>query len=329
MYRKGLIRSLALAATAAVVTAFASHGAMAEEFKVRFSWKLSGAYGFFYLGDQKGVYKDAALELKLGEGASSQAALGGLIQGQEDVVVMPGIFAVSAIQRGMPVKIIGVYQPSTPLALISHPDNPVNTPKDLEGKTIAHAVGETGTSYLGAFCEINSVDCTKINKIQMDSQTRVPQFLQRQVDVVSVYRNNDLPVLEDKAGAKFVTLNMSDYGLSVLGEAIVASDEGIAKNGDALRSFLAANAKSIEMMRADPAGTAAALKAVWKAGPSDQVLQRQIETTAASFTTSAGTPVGWVDEKVIANALKLIGSVDDIGTPRPLSDFYTNELLGE
>ena len=105
---------------------------MAEAFNVRVSWKLSGAYGFFYLGDQKGVYKDAGLELKLGEGASSQAALGGLIQGQEDVVVMPGIFAVSAIQKGMPVKIIGVYQPSTPIALISHPDNPVNTPKDLQ-----------------------------------------------------------------------------------------------------------------------------------------------------------------------------------------------------
>lgn len=329
MHPMNLIRGAALAVTAALAIVFAgpAPGAMAEDFNVRFSWKLSGAYGFFYLGEQKGVYKDAGLDLKLGEGVSSQAALGALLQGQEDVVVMPGIFAVTAIQKGMPVKIVSVYQPATPIALISHPDNPVRSPKDLEGKKIAHAVGSTGTSYLGAFCEVNDVDCSKIDVVQMDSQMRVPQFLQKQVDVVAVYANNDLPMLENTAGSDFVILNVSDYGLAVLGEAVVASVDGIAKNADGLSRFLKANARSIELMRADPAETAAVLKTVWQAGPPNEVVQRQIEATAASFTSPEGKPVGWIEEEAIANTLKLIGSIDDIGTPRPLSDFYTNELL--
>lgn len=326
-YATSLVRSLALAATVAVGSVLAGQSAMAEDVNVRFSWKLKGEYGFFYLGEEKGLYKDAGVTLKLGEGAGSQAALGSLVQGQEDAVILPGIFAISAIQKGMPVKIIALYQPAAPVVLISQPDKPVTKPQDLEGKSIAHSVGETGTSYLGVFCEVNKIDCAKVNKVQMDSQSRVPQFLQKQVDVVSVYLTNDLPVLEDKTGVKYPVLDLTEYGLAVPGMAVVASDEGIAKKGAALKSFLAANAKAIEMTRADPAAATAALKAVWQAGPSDKVVQQQVEQTSASIRSSAGTPVGWVDEKAIADSLKLIGSVEDIGEAKPLSAFYTNDLL--
>ncbi|BCH30785.1 hypothetical protein MesoLjLc_27150 [Mesorhizobium sp. L-8-10] len=326
-YATSLVRSLTLAATVAVGSILVSQSAMAEDLNVRFSWKLKGEYGFFYLGEEKGVYRDAGVTPKLGEGAGSQAALGSLVQGQEDVVVLPGIFAISAIQKGMPVKIIALYQPEAPVVLISHPEKPVTSPKDLEGKSIAHSVGETGTSYLGVFCEANKIDCAKVNKVQMDSQSRVPQFLQKQVDVVSVYLTNDLPVLEDKTGVKYPVLDLTEYGLAVPGMAVVASDDGIAKKGAALKSFLAANAKAIEMTRADPAAATTALKAVWQAGPSDKVVQQQVEQTSASIHSSAGTPVGWIDEKAIAEALKLIGSVEDIGEARPLSSFYTNDLL--
>ena len=326
-HTKGLIRGAALAATAALATVLASHSAMAEDVNVRFSWKLKGEYGFFYLGQQNGLYKDAGITLNLGEGAGSQAALGSLIQGQEDAVVLPGIFAISAIQKGMPVKIIALYQPESPIALISHPDKPVTTPKDLEGKTIAHSVGETGTSYLDVFCQINNIDCSKISKVQMDSQSRVPQFLQKQVDVVSVYKTNDLPVLEDRTGTKFPTLDLTEYGLLVPGMAVVASDEGIAKKGAALKSFLAANAKAIELTRTDPAAATAALKVVWQGGPSDKVIQEQVEATSASIHSPAGEPIGFVEEKAIADAIKLIGSVEAIGDAKPVSTFYTNELL--
>lgn len=322
-----VIRGAALAATAAIITLMATPNAMAEEVKVRFSWKLKGEYGFFYLGEKEGLYKDAGVTLSLGEGAGSQAALGSLIQGQEDAVILPGIFAISAIQKGMPVKIIALYQPESPIALISHSAKPVTTPKDLEGKTIAHAVGETGTSYLDAFCEINSVDCSKVSKIQMDSQSRVPQFLQGQVDAVSVYKTNDLPVLEERTGQTFPTLDMVEYGLAIPGMAVVASDAGIAKRGAALKSFLAANSKAIDRTRSDPAAATAALKAVWQGGPSDAVIQRQIEATSESIHPLNGKPIGWVDDKEITDALKLIGSVEDIGDPKPASVFYTNEFL--
>ena len=83
----------------------------ADEVNVRFSWKLKGEYATFYTALERGFFAKRGLDVHLGEGAGAPAALGGLLQGQEDVVVLPGIFAISAIQKGMPIKLIAMYQP--------------------------------------------------------------------------------------------------------------------------------------------------------------------------------------------------------------------------
>ena len=305
-----------------------SPGTTADALNVRFSYKLKGEYGFFFLGQAKGAYSDVGLAVNFGEGASSQTALGGLLQGQDDLVVMPGIFAISAVQKGMPIKIIALYQPAAPTALFSHSENPVATPKDLEGKTLATPVGETGTTYLGLFCEMNKIDCSKIKKVQIDVQARVAQFLANRIDVISGYTTNDLPILEERLGKKKLTvLDQVKFGLAVPGMAIVASDAGLKTKKPAFKKFLTATASAIGMTRADPKGTTLALKSAWPNGPPESAIRTQIENTTASIPVEAGKPVGWIEEKAIDEALKLIASVEDIGTPKPPSAFYTNELL--
>ena len=109
----------------------------ADEVNVRFSWKMKGEYAPLYHTEAIGEFKSKGLSVNLGEGAGSQAALGALVQGQEDVVIMPAIFAMTAIQKGMPVKIAAVYHRSAPVVFISHPEAPILKPSDLEGKKLA------------------------------------------------------------------------------------------------------------------------------------------------------------------------------------------------
>lgn len=317
--------ALALASVLAPIsTAWA-----ADEVNVRFSWKLKGEYAHLYLAQEKGFYSSRGLAVRMGEGAGAPAALGALLQGQEDVVIVPGIFAISAIQKGMPIKIVALYHPTTPVALASYPDKPIRRPKDLEGKTVAHSVGETGTSYLSVFCAVNGVDCDKVKKVQMDAQSRVPQFLQRQVDVVSLYRSNDLPILEARTGTKFVLLDLAKNGLAIPGLAAVSSDAIIAKKPDVLRRYLAAVNEGIEATRNDPKAAAAALVKVSSGGPAQDIVEAQVRATMDSVASEPGKPIGWVDAKVISHSLELLKSDEAIGTPRPLDAFYTNHLLGK
>jgi NitT/TauT family transport system substrate-binding protein len=310
-----------------IVWSMAQAAAAKDDVRVRFSYKLKGEYGLFYMGQAKGAYSDAGLTVRFGEGAGSQAALGGLLQDQDDLIVLPGIFAISAIQKGMPIKIIALYQPAAPAVLISQPENPVATPKDLEGKTLATPVGETGTTYLNLFCETNKVDCSRIKKVQIDVQARVAQFLANHIDVIGAYTTNDLPALEERVGKKFVVLDQVKYGLAVPGMAVVASDAGLKTKKDQFKKFLTATAAAIEMARKDPDGASAALKAAWPNSPSDTVVKTQIINTSVSIPVGPGRPTGWIEQKAIDNALKLIGSVEDIGSPKPPANFYTNELL--
>lgn len=325
--QSGFLQKLTIAAMGVVALASATQATAAEDLNVRFSYKLKGEYGFFYMGQKDGAYSKAGLNVKFGEGASSQAALGALLQGQDDLVIMPGIFAISAIQKGMPVKIVALYQPAAPTVIISHPENPVATPKDLEGKTISTPVGETGTTYLRVFCEANGVDCSKIKKVQIDIQARVVQFLSKRIDAIAAYTTNDLPVLEERTNTKFVVLDQVKYGLIVPGLAVVASNAGIAKRGPAIKGFLSATTLAIEATRKDPAGATAALKVVWPNGPSNAIVQKQIETTSETIPAKGGKPLGWVENSAIEGALKLIASVEDIGAPKPLPTFFTNDLL--
>lgn len=322
--RKTLLAMVIAALGAAVLAT----SAMAEDnVNVRFSWKLKGEYGPLYMADQEGFFTKHNLKVRLGEGAGAPAALGALLQGQEDVVILPGIFAISAIQKGMPIKLIAIWHPRTPVTIISHPDKPVLKPKDMEGKSIAVSVGETGTSYLDTFCSINHVDCSKIKRVQVDAASRVNYFLQNQVDMVSVYQTNDLPALEEKVGHSFPKMDMAAYGLAVPGLAAVSSDALIKKAPDVLKRFLAAVDQGIVATKKNPKAAAQAMLKNWPAGPSLNVVEKQVEATVEAIKSQNGHPMGWTDPKLITSSLNLLKTESDIGKPKAVDVFYTNALL--
>ena len=316
-----------IASFLALATSFWFSAAFAQDtVNVRFSWKLKGEYGGLYMAQEAGHYKSANLAVRLGEGAGAPAALGALIQGQEDVVILPGIFALSAIQKGMPIRLIALYHPKTPFAFISHPERPIRTPRDLEGKTLGTAVGDTATSYLDLFCKVNKVDCNKIKKVQMNAQALVPQFLARQIDSTSVYRSNDLPALVQRE-AKIVVMDLIEFGMAIPGMAAVTSEANIAKRPDVMKRFLAATGAGFRDSKQDVVGSSRAILKSWTSGPDLAVVLGQVKATMDAVPVYPGRNVGWIDEKVIAGTLDMMKSVGEIDNPKPAASFFTNALL--
>ena len=203
-------------------------------------------------------------------------------------------------------------------------------PKDMEGKSIVTSVGETGTSYLGTFAAQNGVDFDKIKQVQVDAQIRVNYFLQNKVDLVSVYRTNDLPSVEEKTGIKFPILDMAEYGLAIPGLAAVSSDAIIAKKGDALKRFLIAFDQGIDATRKDPAAASKALLKAWNNGPSLSVVEAQVKATVDAIQPEAGHPAGWMTAQQIKSSLDLLKTDEDIGTPKPAETFlHQRSVAGE
>jgi NitT/TauT family transport system substrate-binding protein len=316
-----------IAVAFAAMTVAASSARAGESFNVRFSWKLKGEYAPFYLAQQKGMFAKEGLTVRLGEGAGSEAALGSMLQGNEDVVIIPGIYALSAISKGMPVKLVSLIQPVAPAGIVSHPEKPIATPQDLEGKSLAATVGDTTMDYLKVLCSQNHIDCAKIKIVMMNVQARLPQFMSKQVDGMSTYWNIDLPQLEYTSKEKFVLLDVGKYGERVPGLSVVTSDAAIARNPDKLKRFLRAMNQGFDAMSADVAAATQALQNAWEGGPPQAVVEAQVKLSNQTFPIILGKPRGWVEDKVIASALDLLKESGQISEAKPLNTYFTNNLL--
>ena len=202
----------------------------------------------------KGYYKSEGLDIDLAEGSGAQTVLKLLASGNEKFGYGPAVSAAQAVSQGLPVKVVALYQTKAPMGVISFPDVPLKSPKDLEGKRLAISVGETFGDMLGPFTRINHVDLAKIQQIQMDASARTSQFLTRKIDVMSVYLSNELPQIEKRAGVTFNLLKVADFGLNLLGASMIVGNAYAEQNPQIVKKLLRATALSGRDGRSESSG---------------------------------------------------------------------------
>lgn len=304
-----------------------AHSQAAEKLTVRFTWKLKGEYAPLFVALDKGYYKAEGLDVDLAEGSGAQTVLKLLASGNEKLGYGPAVSAAQAVSQGLPVKVVALYQTKAPMGVISFPDVPLKSPKDLEGKRLAISVGETFGDMLGPFARINNVDISKIQQIQMDASARTSQFLTRKIDVMSVYLSNEWPQIEKRANVKFNVLRVSEFGLNLLGASIIVSNAFAQQNPDALRKLLRATAKGYRDAMANPKEAARSMAKYMKVPEDPEVLDRQVEATVVSTNAPQGKPVGWQESADWQANLTLLKETGGLPEIKPLDAYYTNAYL--
>jgi NitT/TauT family transport system substrate-binding protein len=312
-----------LFASAAAQPAFTQ---TAEKVTVRFTWKFKGEYAPLFVALDKGYYKAEGLDV-LAEGSGAQTVLKLLASGNEKFGYGPAVSAAQAVSQGLPVKVVALYQTKAPMGVISFPEVPLKTPKDLEGKRLAISVGETFGDMLGPFTRINQVDMAKIQQIQMDASARTSQFLTRKIDVMSVYLSNELPQIEKRAGVTFNLLKVADFGLNLLGASLIVGNSFAEQNPQIVKKLLRATALGYRDAMADPKGAARAMAKYMRVPEDPDVLERQVEATVVSTNAPAGKPIGWQERADWEANLTLLKETGGVSEVKPLSAYYTNEYL--
>jgi NitT/TauT family transport system substrate-binding protein len=298
-----------------------------EKVTVRFTWKLKGEYAPLFVALHKGYYNAEGLDVQLSEGNGAQNVLKALAAGNEKFGYGPAVAAARAVNQGLPVKVIALYQTSAPMAVIAFPDTPLKGPKDLEGKRLAISVGETFGDMIRPFTRINNVDLGKIQLIQMDASARTTQFLTRKVDVMSVYLSNELPQIEKRAGVKFNVVKVTDFGLNVLGSSMYVSNAFAEQKPDTVKRLLLATAKGYRDAMANPKEAAKTMASHMAVPEQPDVLEQQVEATVVTTNAPAGQPIGWqaeADWRANLDLLKETGDIDDV---KPLTSYFSNAYL--
>lgn len=294
---------------------------------VRFTWKLKGEYAPLFVALDKGYYAAEGLDVELAEGSGAETVVKMVGLGTDKIAYGPATVAAEAVDKGLPVQVVAVYQTEVPIAVVSFPDIPLKTPKDLEGRTLGVTIGETFANLVQPFARINKVDLNKINIIQMNSSARATQFMARKIDLMSLYLSNEMPLFEKRAGVKFNVLKIADFGLRVMGAAFLVNEDYAKKNAATMEKLLRATARGYIDAKKDYKGAAEIMARHMTLKIDQDVLEQQVKATMDSMADIAGKPLGWQSEKDWRSNLDLLQASHVIEKVKDLRLYYTNAYL--
>lgn len=297
---------------------------------LRLDWVRMGKCAPFFLGVEKGYYKEAGIELKISEGKGSGSTVQ-LIASGEDPFGLAGLSNLAeGVAKGMPVRSVYAVTHDSGYAVLSLEETGIKNPKDLIGKTVGVSPAGASRAVLPAFLNVNGVEFNQIKEVAFEGTGRMNALLMKKVDSAVGPYYEYVPILESK-GAKINTLKLVDWGLPILGFGIVVNNKLIAENPDLIRRFLGATTRSLTyaMSNQDEAIKAMAkdyIKPEAKIWAHDWKLV--IETMGSKY--AKGKPMGWQPKEEWEQTKNFLSRYinKDIGGV-PLEKFYTNDLVGQ
>ncbi|MGE0714783.1 MAG: ABC transporter substrate-binding protein [Alphaproteobacteria bacterium] len=324
------IRSLRpLTAAAAVVAALvAPVGAQAQE-KVRLllDWGWLPYHSSFFLAQEKGYFREAGVDatVEQGRGSNTTAILVG--QGGFDMGHLNITNATAAIAKGVPLKVVAVYQHRTSSSFVGIEGKvKLDGPKSLVGLKIGSTPGGSDGLGMSIFRRSNGIADGVLNIISLDASAKTAALLTGQVDVVSGDSHAYAAIVRG-AGQKPVVMELASYGVPLLGFGFAANEAFLKAKPAAVKAVLTASRRGMADAVADPEGACTLIRSkVQVAGTLAQCVDY---LTGLQKLSQAPTDPAWgrttdAQWKALTETLKAVG---ELQSDKPLSAYYTNDVL--
>jgi ABC-type nitrate/sulfonate/bicarbonate transport system substrate-binding protein len=227
--------------------ALGARGAWAQSsVALQLSWLHSVQFAGSYIADERGYWAARGLSVRLDSGGPNAPVEPPVVAGTALVGISAADYTAAAVQQGAPFRIIGVAMQNNPFAIASLPGNPVNEPKDLEGKRIGMATANT--PVLRTLCTLNGVDFDAITIIP--TQYDAAPLIAGEVDCLLCW-STDLPVAMFIRGIESVTMLMADFGYTLHSQTYIATEASLANRRADLVALMAGEAQGWADYRAD------------------------------------------------------------------------------
>lgn len=267
-----------LHATAFALATLAAGSALAQTTPIKFQldWRFEGPAALFLTPAAKGYFKDAKLDVSIDAGNGSggtvtRVASGAYDIGFADMAALMEFHANNTDAPNKPVAIMVVYN-DTPASVMALKKSGIKTPADLNGKKLGAPVFDAGRRAFPIFAKANNI--TGVQWTAMDPPLRETMLARGDVDAITGFTFTSLLNLEAR-GVKLedvVVLPYPQFGVKLYGNAIIASPKILKENPEAVKAFLAAFAKGVKEVIANPSAAIADVKA------RDGIINTELET---------------------------------------------------
>ncbi len=313
MTRSQLLRLGFMALALAALGATQAVAQSPVKVKIRLDWKGGAQHAPFYLGKQRGFYKEKGLDLDIISGSGSSDTVKQVGSKAVEFGLVDALVLVQGAQQRVPVKAIAAYYQRTPIVLISPKAKPVTNPRQLlEGIKLGSKKGSATFQGLVALLSANGMQLEQIKLV--DIGFGVQPLLVKQVDAIMGFSMNE-PVEAESAGMPVTLMPISDYGVNTYGLTIVSNPDFMQQKPELVKAFLDATLRAVAETMKDPAGAVAAVAAAVDEADAKReakVLEQTVPYWKSPETEASGfgwqTEQRWRDTIDVARKLGLIES---------------------
>lgn len=287
------------------------------------NWYPYGEHAPFYYGKAKGVFEKHGIDLTIAAGQGSQKTVQATAAGQTDFGWADTSALLPAVEKGMPVKSIGVFLQTTPASVQSFTDKGITKPADLRGKRIAGTAGDALTASFPALLKRNNIPASAVRIQNTDPAGKIAAVISGRVDALVGFANDQGPTMAAKAGKPVTYLRFAKFGLNYYSNGLVAGSRELA-NTALVRRMTAATSEAWAAAEADPAGAVAAMKGASAQLPPPKVLAEQFRTTMTLLHTPAtkGKAPGVDSDADWKRTIAIFQQTGVIATAKPPSTYW-------
>jgi len=328
--RRRFLKHSALAAAAAFPLAPLRTRAAAplKQVSLTLDWIFQGPNVGFMLAQDKGFYREAGLDVALtpGKGSGSTAQL--VASKATQFGFADGYVVGNGVAKGMGLRSIGSIFRRNPAAVVVLADSGINTPKDLEGKSIAVTAGSAQFQQWPAFVKGAGLDASKIEVVNVDPAGVGVALINNKVPAIGGFAQGYVPSIEIRGKKQVRIFWYADYGVTVVSNGIIVHRDLLQSDPELMRAFVAPTIKGFLYGRKNPEEAVATVKKYLET-VDPVITRRELELSWKTWVTpnTREKPLGWASDVDWAATVKVLQQYGGVTTPLQEADLYTNEFV--
>jgi len=266
-----------------------------ESFSMRLSWIKNTEFAGFFVAQEKGYYKDEAINLTINGSAQNLTEVQA-VSGKSDLIGLSGGASLMlARAQGIPVKAFGALFQKGPGAFVWLESSGIKGIKDFKGKKVGHQ--QTARASTEAMLSLNGMAVEDVTMIPIGFD--VAPLLTGQVDVITGLVTNQVVILEQQ-GHKVGYAPYSDLGFGFYWNTPFVLDETFNAKKDLLAAWLRASARGWDYALKSPDEVAKLVVDKYGEGLElvNQTIELKRETPLISTDFTKARGLFWMDRSV-------------------------------
>lgn len=301
-------------------------GGAAERFDLALDFYVNPDHAGIYTALDRGLFEEAGLDVRPQVPSDPAAPIKQVAAGRVDLAISYEPEVLLARDQGLEVVAVGALVPEPLTSLIAPADAGIDSVADLEGKTIATAGIPYQDAFLDAILAREELRREDVSVVDVGLNL-LPAVLSGRADaMLGGFRNIEGVDLE-RRGENPLVVPVDELGIPTYDELVlVASEERVEEDPEAIRLFLAVLERGTQIAARDPE---LATDAVLGAGEGldPKLTAAEVEATLPLLQPQGKRPYGHLDAREWQEFIGFMADEGEIGVRFDPGEVLTNEYL--